>query len=203
MIFGVNPESNVWFSLGRKAHELWIIMKKFLWNVWDILQMGSLYLENNWGETKFGGYWPVPKNVKVFCAKQPSEQLLILSGLKGMVLGNSFMVQWLTVHVSNTRGGSSIPGWGTKIPHTPRHGQKIRNGFKICCFYLETTRLYTWTSPDGQYRNQIDYILCSQRYSQEKQDQEMTVAQIMNSLLQNSGLDWRKYGKPQDHAVRT
>ena len=24
-------------------------------------------------------------------------------------------------------------------------------------------RLYTWTSPDGQYRNQIDYILCSQR----------------------------------------
>ena len=23
------------------------------------------------------------------------------------------------------------------------------------------TRLYTWTSPDGQYRNQIDYILCS------------------------------------------
>ena len=26
------------------------------------------------------------------------------------------------------------------------------------------TRLYTRTSPDGQYRNQIDYILCSQRW---------------------------------------
>jgi len=25
-------------------------------------------------------------------------------------------------------------------------------------------RLYIWTSPDGQYRNQIDYILCSQRW---------------------------------------
>ena len=25
-------------------------------------------------------------------------------------------------------------------------------------------RLCTWTSPDGQYRNQIDYILCSQRW---------------------------------------
>ena len=24
-------------------------------------------------------------------------------------------------------------------------------------------RLYTWTSPDGQHQNQIDYILCSQR----------------------------------------
>ena len=23
-------------------------------------------------------------------------------------------------------------------------------------------QLYTWTSPDGQHRNQIDYILCSQ-----------------------------------------
>ena len=25
-------------------------------------------------------------------------------------------------------------------------------------------RLYTWTSPDGQHRNQNDYILCSQRW---------------------------------------
>ena len=25
-------------------------------------------------------------------------------------------------------------------------------------------RLYTWTSPDGQYENQIDYIICSQRW---------------------------------------
>ena len=27
-----------------------------------------------------------------------------------------------------------------------------------------TRRLYTWTSPDGQHRNQIHYILCSQRW---------------------------------------
>ena len=25
-------------------------------------------------------------------------------------------------------------------------------------------RLYTWTSPDGQHRNQTDFILCSQRW---------------------------------------
>ena len=25
-------------------------------------------------------------------------------------------------------------------------------------------QLYTWTSPDGQHRNQTDYILCSQRW---------------------------------------
>ena len=26
-------------------------------------------------------------------------------------------------------------------------------------------RLYIWTSPDGQYQNQINYILCNQRWS--------------------------------------
>ena len=30
-------------------------------------------------------------------------------------------------------------------------------------FQQHKRRLYTWTSPDGQYRNQIDHILCSQR----------------------------------------
>ena len=60
-------------------------------------------------------------------------------------------------------------------------------------FQQHKRRLYTWTSPDGQHRNQIDYILCSQRwrssYSQQKQHQELTVAQIMNSLLPNSDLN--------------
>ena len=40
-------------------------------------------------------------------------------------------------------------------------------------------------------------------YRQQKQDQEMTVAQIINSLLQNSDLNWRKYGKPVAHSGRT
>ena len=31
-------------------------------------------------------------------------------------------------------------------------------------FQQHKGRLYTWTSPDGQRRNQIDYILCSQRW---------------------------------------
>ena len=30
-------------------------------------------------------------------------------------------------------------------------------------FQQHKIRLYTWTSPDGQHQNQIDYILCSQR----------------------------------------
>ena len=31
-------------------------------------------------------------------------------------------------------------------------------------FQQHKRRRYTWTSPDGQHRNQIDYILCSRRW---------------------------------------
>ena len=31
-------------------------------------------------------------------------------------------------------------------------------------FQQHKKRLYTWISPDGQYRNQTDYILCSRRW---------------------------------------
>ena len=54
--------------------------------------------------------------------------------------------------------------------------------------------LYTWTSPDGQYWNQIDYFFSAKYrealYGQQKQDQELTIAQIMNPLLPNSDLKY-------------
>ena len=60
-------------------------------------------------------------------------------------------------------------------------------------FQQHKRQLYTWVSPDGQYQNQTDYILCSKDeealYSQQKQDMELTVAPIMSYLLQNSGLN--------------
>ena len=31
-------------------------------------------------------------------------------------------------------------------------------------FQQQKRRLYTWASPDGQHQNQIDYILCGQRW---------------------------------------
>ena len=58
-------------------------------------------------------------------------------------------------------------------------------------FQQHKRRLYTWTSPDGQYQNQTDYILCSRRWRSsiqpgKKKYLEITMAQIMNSLLQKS-----------------
>ena len=63
-------------------------------------------------------------------------------------------------------------------------------------FQQHKRRLYTWTSPDGQYHNQIIIFFAAKDgealYSQQKQDRELTVAQIMN-LLPNS--DLKKVGK--------
>ena len=39
-------------------------------------------------------------------------------------------------------------------------------------FQQHKRRLYTWTSPDGQHRNQINYILCSQRWRSSIQSTE-------------------------------
>ena len=59
-------------------------------------------------------------------------------------------------------------------------------------FQHHKRRLSTWTSSDGQHQYQIDYILCSQSQRSfiqlAKTRQELTVAQIMNSLLPNSDL---------------
>ena len=58
-------------------------------------------------------------------------------------------------------------------------------------FQQHKRRLYTWASPDGQHR-MITFFAAKDGealYSQQKQDQELTVAQIMNSLLPNSDLN--------------
>ena len=39
-------------------------------------------------------------------------------------------------------------------------------------FQQHKRRLYTWTSTDGQHQNQIDYILCSQRWRSSIQSAE-------------------------------
>ena len=56
-------------------------------------------------------------------------------------------------------------------------------------FQQHKRRLYIWTSPDGQYQNQVDYILRSQRWRSpilSPKTRLGAVTQIMNSLLSNS-----------------
>ena len=81
---------------------------------------------------------------------------------------------WATLCCQNAKVGSQeTPGI------TGKFGCGVRNevGQRLIEFCQENTlviantlfqqhkrRLYTWTSPDGQHRNQIDYILCSPRW---------------------------------------
>ena len=63
-------------------------------------------------------------------------------------------------------------------------------------FQQHKRRLYTWTSSDGQHQNQTGIVFAAKDgealCSQQKQDCELTAAQIMNSLLPNSDLNGRK-----------
>ena len=60
-------------------------------------------------------------------------------------------------------------------------------------FQQHKRRLYTWTSPDGQYQNQIDYILCSQRWRSSIQSAKTRPGADCGSdhelLIPNSGLN--------------
>jgi len=60
-------------------------------------------------------------------------------------------------------------------------------------FQQHKRRLYTWTSPDGQHQIRLIIFFAAKDgevlHSQQKQDWELTVAQIMNSLLPNSELN--------------
>ena len=50
---------------------------------------------------------------------------------------------------------------GQKIIHFYQEKGLVIENF---LFQQHKRRLYTWTSPNGQYQNQIDYIFCSQRW---------------------------------------
>ena len=70
-------------------------------------------------------------------------------------------------------GGQETPGVTGKFGLGMRNkaGQRLtefcqENALVIAntLFQQHKRRLYTWTSPDVQHQNQIDYILCSQRW---------------------------------------
>ena len=65
-------------------------------------------------------------------------------------------------------------------------------------FQQHKRRLYTWTSPDGQHRNQIDYILCSQRWRSSIQSAKTRPGADCGSdheLIAKFRLELKKVGK--------
>ena len=66
-------------------------------------------------------------------------------------------------------------------------------------FQQHKKRLYTWTSPDDQCRNQIDYILCSQRWRSSTQSAKTRLGADCGSdhelLIAKFRLKLKKVGK--------
>ena len=72
----------------------------------------------------------------------------------------------------NAKGGSQEIAWSNRQiwPWSTKQSRSKANrvlprectGHSKHLFQQHKRRLYTWTSTDGQHRNQIDYILCSQ-----------------------------------------
>ena len=106
-------------------------------------------------------------NAEVECLYEDLQDLLKLTTKKDVF---SIIGDW------NTEVGSAkeTPGVTGKfdLGVQKEAGQRL---IKLCqenslvrgsviLFQQHKRRLYTWTSPDGQHRNQIDYILCSQRW---------------------------------------
>ena len=66
-------------------------------------------------------------------------------------------------------------------------------------FQQHKRRLYTWISQDGQHQNQIDYILCSQRWTSSIESAKTRLGADCGSdhelLIAMFRLKWKKVGK--------
>ena len=82
-------------------------------------------------------------------------------------------VFFIIVNKNAKVGSQETPGvigkFGLKVQN--KAGQRLIEFYQENALVIANTvfqqhkrRLYTWTSQDGQYQNQIDYILCSQRW---------------------------------------
>ena len=116
--------------------------------------------------------------------------------------------------ICNAGDSGSIPGLGRPAGVTGKFDLGVQNeaGRRLTELCQENTLvianilfqqhkrwLYTWTSPDDQYWNQIDYILCSQRWRNSIQSVKTTLGADCGSdhefLIAKFRLKLKKVGK--------
>ena len=85
----------------------------------------------------------------------------------------------------------SIPGLG----RSPGEGKGYSLVIANTLFQQHKRRIYKWTSPDGQYQNQIDYILCSQRWKSSLQSAKTDCGSDHELLIAKFSLKLRKVWK--------
>ena len=92
-------------------------------------------------------------------------------------MSNSLLPPWIAAHqaslsITNSQSLLKLMSINTREDSTNGHYQIVNTKIRLIVFFA---------AKNGEAL-----------YSQQKQDQELTVAQIMNSLLPNSDLNWRK-----------
>ena len=121
----------------------------------------SLYLNRNAEENEVEGFY------------EGLQELLDLTSKKDVL----FIIQDWNAKVGSQETPSVTGKFGLRVQNEA--GQRLvefcqENILVIAntLFQQHKRRLYTWTSPDGQHRNQIDSILCSQRWRSSIQSAE-------------------------------
>ena len=108
--------------------------------------------------------------------------------------------KWLStpgIAITGVTAWSTVTGLGVQNESGQRQIEFCQENALVIVntlFQQHKRRFYTRTSPDAKYWNLIISLAAKDGealYIQQKQDQELTVAQIMNSLLPNSDLNWR------------
>ena len=77
------------------------------------------------------------------------------------------VLEWVAISFSrDTRSNRQVWHWSTKWSRTMANEFCQEKALVIAytLFQQHKRQLYPWTSPDSQYWNQSDYILCSQRW---------------------------------------
>ena len=153
--------------------------------LWAVLSLGKTLLDFDllvlYSKAKFGCYSryhltsyfciPVP------CNQKETSGFVKLNGsmktCKNLELTSKKDVLFITGDWNAKAGSQETPGVTGKIGLGRQNeaGQRLiefcqENALVIpnTLFVQHKKRLYTWISPDGQHQNQIDHILCSQRW---------------------------------------
>ena len=102
----------------------------------------------------------------------------------------------------NTWSNRQIWPWSTEWSRAKAHRVLLRELTGHRKYPLPTThkrRLNTWTSPDGQHWNQIDYMLCSQRWKSSIQSGKTWLGVVCDSdhelFIAKFWLKLKKVGK--------
>ena len=145
--------------------------------VWRILgkgepsglpSMGSHKVWHDWSDlAATAAWWPTSPS-----RKTSKEDVLF-------IIGDIWWFRWFRYSPFDSRGlecksrksrdtwsNRQVWPWSTKWSRVKanRVFPREHTGIAKTLFQQYKRRLDTWTSADGQYRNEIDYIICSQRW---------------------------------------